>query len=106
MYIPNYKQIHAQAPEINRQVQNLLENEIIEPSVSHYRRLVPKKSHNEEKWRLVVDFRQLNKKLLPDKFPLPRINTILDQLGRAKYFTTLDLMSEFYQIPLEEQSKK
>lgn len=109
MYIPNYKQIHAHAPEINRQVQNLLENEIIEPSVSHYNSpilLVPKKSHNEQKWRLVVDFRQLNKKLLPDKFPLPRIDTILDQLGRAKYFTTLDLMSGFHQIPLEEQSKK
>lgn len=109
VYIANYKQIHAHVPEIKNQVNNLLENGIIEPSVSHYNSpilLVPKRTQNGQKWRLVVDFRQLNKKLLPDKFPLPRIDAILDQLGRAKYFTTLDLMSGFHQIPLEEHSKK
>ena len=53
-----------------------------------------------------MDFRQLNKKILPDKFPLPRIDTILDQLGRAKYFSTLDLMSGFHQIKLDKNSKK
>lgn len=53
-----------------------------------------------------MDFRQLNKKILGDKFPLPRIDEILDRLGRAKYFTTLDLMSGFHQIELEEDSKK
>lgn len=55
---------------------------------------------------MVVDYRQLNKKLLADKFPLPRIDDILDQLGRAKYFTTLDLMSGFHQIEIEEDSRE
>lgn len=77
VYIPNYKTIHAQGEEIERQVQKMLKDEIIEPSVSSYNSpilLVPKKSDNSEnKWRLVVDFRQLNKKIMPDKFPLPRI---------------------------------
>lgn len=88
----------------------MLDEDIIEPSISSYNSpilLVPKKSgNNEKKWRLVVDFRQLNKKLLADKFPLPRIDAILDQLGRAKYFTTLDLMSGFHQIPLDHDSRK
>lgn len=53
-----------------------------------------------------MDFRQLNKKILADRFPLPRIDTILDQLGRAKYFSTLDLMAGFHQIPLSPESRK
>lgn len=109
-YIPNYKQIYSQTDEINGQVNKMLENQIIEHSTSPYNSpilLVPKKSEDiSKRWRLVVDFRQLNKKILPDKFPLPRIDTILDQLGRAKYFSTLDLMSGFHQIPLEHNSKK
>lgn len=43
---------------------------------------------------------------MADRFPLPRIDTILDQLGRAKYFSTLDLMAGFHQIPLEHESRK
>ena len=43
---------------------------------------------------------------MPDKFPLPRIENILDQLGRAKFFTTLDLMAGFHQIPLDEDSRR
>lgn len=109
-YIPNYKTIHSQSNEIQSQVNKMLKDNIIEPSVSSYNSpilLVPKKSTDDKKkWRLVIDFRQLNKKILSDKFPLPRIDSILDQLGRAKYFSTLDLMSGFHQIPLDENSKK
>ena len=110
VYIPNYRTIHSQGQEIETQVQKMLTENIIEHSVSSYNSpilLVPKKSDTQEKkWRLVVDFRQLNKKIMPDKFPLPRIESILDQLGRAKYFTTLDLMSGFHQIPLDENSRR
>lgn len=108
-YIKNYRNAHSQKEEICRQVDKLIENDIIEPSVSNYNSpilLVPKKSEtNDKKWRLVVDYRQLNKKLLADKFPLPRIDDILDQLGRAKFFTTLDLMSGFHQIEVEKDSR-
>lgn len=110
VYIKNYRTPESQRTEINQQVEKMYREGIIRDSTSPYNSpilLVPKKSNNgDKKWRLVVDFRQLNKKITPDKFPLPRIDEILDQLGRAKYFTTLDLMSGFHQIPLDEQSKK
>lgn len=110
VYIRNYRTPHSQKAEVDKQVQTMLSGNIIRNSHSPYNSpilLVPKKgTDGEKKWRLVVDFRQLNKKIVPDKFPLPRIDEILDQLGRAKYFSTLDLMSGFHQIPIEEQDKK
>lgn len=54
---------------------------------------------------MVIDYRQVNRKLIADKFPLPRTDDILDQLGRAKYFSCLDLMSGFHQIELHESSR-
>jgi len=97
--------------EIQKQVGKLITDGIVEPSVFEYNSpllLVPKKPspHSEQKkWRLVIDYRQINKKLLSDKFLLPRIDDILDQLRRAKYFSCLDLMSGFHQIKLEESSR-
>jgi len=111
VYIKNYRSPHSQVNEIQKQVGKLISDGIVEPSVSEYNSpllLVPKKSSpgsNVKKWRLVIDYRQINKKLLSDKFPLPRIDDILDQLGRAKYFSCLDLMSGFHQIELEKGSR-
>lgn len=69
--------------------------------------LVLKKSTdpNKKKYRLCVDFRQLNKKLIKDRFPIPRIEEILDRLGGTRYFSTLDMSQSFLQIPLGENSR-
>jgi hypothetical protein len=56
-----------------------------------------------QKWRLVVDFRKLNDVTVGDSFPLPLITEILDALGKARYFTTVDLASGFHQVPLREE---
>lgn len=110
IYIKNYRTPHGHKDEIDRQVRNLLEQNIIGPSLSPFNSpvlLVPKKSLTGTKqWRLVVDFRQLNKRLVPDKFPLPRVDETLDELGRSKFFTTLDLQSGFHQIALDKKSRQ
>lgn len=111
VYIKNYRLPQVYKPEIEKQINKMIEDDIIEPSASEYNSpilLVPKKSlpgSAEKKWRLVIDFRQLNKKLTSDKYPLPRIDDILDQLGRAKYFSCLDLISGFHQIELDTSSR-
>lgn len=111
IYIKNYRIPQTHKEEIKSQVSDLLEKGIIEPSVSEYNSpvlLVPKKNlpnASEKRWRMVIDFRKVNEKLLSDKFPLPRIDEILDGLGKAKYFSCLDLYSGFHQIELEENSR-
>lgn len=105
VYIKNYRSPHFQKDETKKQVQKLIDNELVEPSTSNYNSpilLVPKKG---DKWRLCIDYRQVNKKLIADKYPLPRIEDILDNLGRAKFFSILDMYSGFHQIPLHEDSR-
>ena len=46
----------------------------------------------------------MNKKLIADRFPLPRINDILNNLERAKYFSVIELLPGFHQIPLHSDS--
>jgi Retroviral aspartyl protease./Reverse transcriptase (RNA-dependent DNA polymerase)./Integrase core domain. len=109
IYIKNYRIPHIMKKEINEQVTSMLQRDIIEPSTSAYNSpiiLVPKKSSDKtQKWRFCVDYRQLNKHIIPDRFPLPRIDDILDSLGRAKFFSILDLFSGFHQVSLHPDSR-
>ena len=56
--------------------------------------------------RFCVDFRQLNKITKTNSFPLPLIDDLLDQLGKAKYFTSLDLKSGYWQVLMDEKDKE
>lgn len=109
VFTRNYRTPHSQKQEIDKQVRKLLDNNLIEHSISEYNSpiiLVPKKgTDSERKWRLCIDYRKLNKNLIPDRHPLPRIDDILDNLGRAKYFSVVDLFSGFHQVPLSEESR-
>lgn len=95
--------------EIQNQIQKLLDNKIIRPSISPYSSpvwIVPKKldASGKRKWRLVIDYRKLNEKTIEDKYPLPRIEEILDSLGKCSYFSTLDLAQGFHQIEMDAES--
>lgn len=86
--------------EIDRQVQSMIANDIIEPSESRYAanvHLVPKKSGSK---RMVVDFRQLNLVTEKDSFPLPQIADLFLALHGATCFAALDCTEGFLQIPI------
>lgn len=58
----------------------------------------------QKKFRMVIDYRHLNDVTIEDKYPLPRIEEILDSLGKCSYFTTLDLAQGFHQIEVHPDS--
>jgi len=59
-----------------------------------------------DKWRFCVDYRALNKVTKRISHPLPLIDDILASLGKARYFTTLDMISGYWQIPMSKSSKE
>ena len=63
---------------------------------------------NQEGWkpRFCVDYRTLNKVMKPDRWPLPKIKEILEDLCGSSYFTSLDIFSGYWQIQLDEQCKE
>jgi hypothetical protein len=97
---------------VNKEIQDLLKNDIIQKSASPYNNpiwVVDKKGTDEEgnrKKRLVIDFRKLNERTIPDKYPMPNIAMILGNLGSARYFSTLDLKSGYHQITLAERDRE
>lgn len=92
--------------ELEKEIQDMLDNDVIEPSFSSWRSPVLLVKKASGKNRLCLDSRQLNKVTVKDSYPLPRVTTILDSLKNAQFLSTIDLRSAFWQIPLEESSKE
>lgn len=108
IYTKSYRFPEIHKNEVKTQIDKMLSQGIIRPSTSPWSSpiwIVPKKldSSGKRKWRIVIDYRKLNEKTIDDKYPLPNITEILDKLGRANYFTTLDLASGFHQIEIDKQ---
>lgn len=91
---------------IDKAIAEIMDAKIIERSQSpwSFPLVVVKKKDGSD--RMCVDFRSLNKIVKPVSFPLPLIDDILCLLGKAKYFTALDLKSEYWQVKLEDSSKE
>ena len=89
--------------EVAKQLQDMQRNGVIQPSSSPWSSPVVMVRKQDRSHRFCVDYRQLNAVTKPDAFPLPRID---DLLGGAKYFSTLDLASGFWQIRMEPESQE
>jgi transposase InsO family protein len=100
-----YKQPAHLRTEIDKQIEEMLEHGIIEPSKSPWASPIILVKKKNGQYRFCIDFRKLNELTRKDAYPLPRIDEILDALGGAKIFTTLDLANGYWQIPLEEEAK-
>ena len=88
------------------EIEMLLEYDIIEPSKSPWACGVVMAKKKGGQLRLCCDFRYLNAVTIKDAYPIPRIDESLSKLGDAKFFTTLDLGSAFWQVPLRKKDRE
>ena len=102
-----YRTSPAQKVEIEKQIEKLLEAGIVERSTSDWLSPVILVRKANLKYRLVVDYRALNRLVKPVYFPLPRQEDVIDALGQAKptIFSTLDLAQAFLQVKLDPATK-
>lgn len=91
--------------EITKEIENNLKLGIIRESKSSWSSRVVPVPKPDGRIRLCIDYRSLNQRTIKDSYPLPCISEIIDSLGKAKIFSTLDATSGYYQIALEEESK-
>jgi len=104
IFLQPYRKSLAERKVIQDEVDKMLKGKLIRPSRSPWSSpvvLVPKKDGTK---RFCIDYRKLNSVTKLDPYPVPRIDDLLDRLQGSKYFSTLDLKSGYWQIPLDEES--
>ena len=92
--------------EISQQLEKMLKMGVVQPSKSPWASPVVLVRKKDGSLRFCVDYRKLNSVTKPDVFPMPRIDDMLDQLGKSKYFSTLDLASGYWQIRMDPASQE
>jgi hypothetical protein len=93
-----YQYVHHQKQELERQCAAMLTQGVIRPSSLAFAApvLLVKKANGS--WRFYVDYRALNMKTVQDKFSIPVVEELLDELHGATFFSKLDLHSGYHQV--------
>ena len=92
--------------EGEKQIKDMLEKDVIEPSSSPWASPVVLVKKKDSSYRFCIDYRKLNNITVKDSYPLPRIDDTLDSLAGARCFSTLDLASGYWQVGLSEEAKE
>ena len=100
--ITPYRMAPLELKEWKLQLQELLEKGFIRPSVSPWGAPVLFVKKKDDTLRLCIDYRQLNKLTVKNKYPLPRIDDLFDQLKGASIFLKIDLRSGYHQLRIKE----
>lgn len=91
---------------INEELDRMIQLGVVEPSQSPWSSPIMLLDKPDGSKRFVVDFRAVNAVSRKDAYPLPQVTTILDRLRDARYLSSLDIQSAYWQIELEETSKE
>jgi hypothetical protein len=86
--------------ELKNQLQELLDKGYVRPSSSLWGSLALFVKKKDGSLRMCVDYRPLNAVTIKNKYPLPRIDVLFDQLAGAKVFSKIDLRSGYHQIKI------
>ena len=103
---PPHRSEPAQRSIIEKIVKEMKENKVIKPSKSPWASPIVLVSKKDGSTRFCVDYRKVNAITKKDVYPLPRIDDTLNALGNCKYFSSFDLASGYWQIPMSPQDQE
>jgi len=98
-----YRMAPAELAELKQQLQELLDKGLIQPSVSPWGAPVLFVRKKDGSLRLCIDYRELNRVTVKNKYPLPRIDDLFDQLAGAAVFSKIDLRSGYHQLKIKKE---
>jgi hypothetical protein len=96
-----YRMAPAELKELKEQLQELLDKGFIRPSVSPWGAPVLFVKKKDGSMRLCIDYREINRVTVRNKYPLPRIDDLFDQLQGAQIFSKIDLRSGYHQLKIK-----
>jgi len=98
-----YRMASLELRELKEQLQELLDRGFIRPSVSPWGAPILFVKKKDGSMRLCIDYRELNKVTVKNKYPLPRIDDLFDQLHGSQVFSKIDLRSGYHQLKIKEE---
>lgn len=103
VYRPIYRLAPPELEEVKKQVNELLSSGLIRPSKSPYGSPVILVKKKDGSMRMCIDYRALNKETIKNRYPLPRIDDLFDQLQGSTVFSKIDLRSGYHQVRIDEK---
>ena len=101
--IAPYRMAPLELKELRKQLDQLLNTGFIRLSTSPWGAPVLFVKKHDETLRLCTDYRRLNRVIVKNKYPLPRIDDLFDQLRGSKYYTKIDLRTGYHQLRIREE---
>ena len=98
-----YRLAPSEMQELSNQLQELLDKGFIRPSFSPWGAPVLFVKKKDGSFRMCIDYRELNKLTIKNRYPLPRIDDLFDQLQGSSYFSKIDLRSGYHQLKIQEE---
>ena len=101
-----YRIPHAMRSEVKNAIDDMLAQDIIEPSSSPWSAPIVPIRKKDGTLRICVDYRKLNQITYFDAYPTPRMDELFEKLGQANFLSRLDMTKGYWQIPLAEETRE